>query len=79
VSTITADPPKSSTSEFLSRPEAAKYLNLGQATLAAWAVRGTPKLRFTKLGAKVLYRKSDLDAFIEENSATSNSELAARR
>jgi excisionase family DNA binding protein len=47
-----------------SRPEAAHYLGLSPRTLESWAARGGGP-RHLKLGARVLYRRRDLDAFAE--------------
>lgn len=44
------------------RTEAARYLGLGVRTLDHWRCRGVgPK--YLKLGARVLYPQSELDAF----------------
>jgi excisionase family DNA binding protein len=50
-----------------SRNEAARYLGLKPHTLVVWAVEGKHDLPFSKIGRSVRYRKSDLDAFIENN------------
>ena len=52
---------------LLSRQEAAVYLNLSIKTLATWASTGRQELKMHKLGTKVMYRKSVLDAFIAEH------------
>ena len=50
---------------YLTRSEAAKYLRGTTSWLANLAWQGTgPK--FYKHGSKVLYRRSDLDAWIQE-------------
>ena len=50
------------------RQEAAQYLGLTSAhTLAVWACEGRHDLPFAKIGGKVVYFQSDLDAFIERN------------
>ncbi|EGA64178.1 helix-turn-helix domain-containing protein [Vibrio brasiliensis] len=52
------------------RKQAAEYLGLSEGTLAVWASTGRYQLPFVKVGRKVFYRKSDLDAFIESNIVT---------
>ena len=52
---------------LMSRNEAAQYLNISSNTLAQWASRGEPNIPFFKLGKKVCYAQSDLDAFLESN------------
>lgn len=46
------------------RHEAAEYIHVSYHTLEAWA-RDQRYLRFYKAGGKCVYRKRDLDAFIE--------------
>ncbi len=52
----------------LSRKEAADYLGLALATLEIWASTGRYNLPFIKIGRRVYYRRSDLDAFIEQRT-----------
>ena len=54
---------------LLSRKEAAEYLGVSPQTLAFWACRRTRELPFVKLGRRVKYRKSDLDAFVSHMAA----------
>jgi excisionase family DNA binding protein len=49
---------------LLSRSEAAEYLGLAVKTLASWASNGRHTIKMHKIGNRVKYRKSDLDAFI---------------
>jgi excisionase family DNA binding protein len=53
--------------DLLDSKEAADALNTKASTLAAWRFRGEPRLPFVKLGSKVLYRRSDVLAFLESN------------
>jgi excisionase family DNA binding protein len=52
------------TDPLLSRDEAAKYLGMQPKTLAVWASTGRHDLPMLKIGSRVKYRKSVLDAFI---------------
>ncbi|QSA97122.1 helix-turn-helix domain-containing protein [Methylococcus sp. EFPC2] len=55
-------------SEIMDRPEAAKYLGLSEQTLASWACTGRHSLPFVRLGRRVKYRKSDLDAYLASHT-----------
>ncbi len=53
----------------MSRKEAAAYLGLDNPdTLAVWASTKRYDLPYTKIGRRCLYRRSDLDAFIERRT-----------
>lgn len=52
---------------LLNRCEAADYLRIKKETLAVWACNKRHPLPYIKVGRRVLYRQSDLDAFIESN------------
>ena len=55
--------------ERLNRKEAAAYIGLDNPnTLAVWASTGRYGLPFIKIGRKVFYRRSDLDAFLEKQT-----------
>ncbi|WP_202819724.1 helix-turn-helix domain-containing protein [Thaumasiovibrio subtropicus] len=54
----------------MTRREAAEYLGIKENTLATWASTGRNKLPFIKVGHRVFYRLSDLDAFMENNIQT---------
>lgn len=49
------------------RPEAAYFLKVKAQTLAVWACNKRHPLAYIKVGRRVVYRQSDLDAFIESN------------
>jgi excisionase family DNA binding protein len=52
---------------LMSRQSAADYLGVGMQTLAAWACNKRYQLPYVKIGRRVMYRQSDLDAFIARN------------
>jgi excisionase family DNA binding protein len=56
-----------SVKHLLCRKEAARYLGLAAQTLSQWACYGRYNLPFYKIGRRVMYRRSDLDTFIELN------------
>jgi hypothetical protein len=49
---------------LLTRFEAARFLGVAPNTLAVWACTNRYSLPFVKVGRKVMYRLSDLEAFI---------------
>jgi len=63
--------------ELLTRKEAARYLRLSVRKLDLLSAEG--KIRRVKLGegkrARVLFRREDLEAFIEANLSVDNSEI----
>ena len=55
--------------ELLNRSEAAAFLRVKSGTLATWASTKRYNLPYHKVGSsKVLYKLSDLKAFLENNS-----------
>jgi len=47
---------------------AGAYLGgIPEATLAVWRSTNRVRLPFVRIGGRVMYRRSDLDAFIEQN------------
>jgi len=63
---------------YLRAREAASYLQICWATLADWRVKGCGP-RFSKIGRAVVYRLSDLDAFVEQGLVRSTSETSTKR
>jgi len=63
-------------SENLKTVAAAAFLQVEPATLEQWRWRGKGPL-FVKLGRSVIYRKADLDAFIEARVFGSTTEAQA--
>ena len=60
---------------LLTVKEAAKYLGLtNHNTLYVWQCNKRYKLPFVKIGSKVMYRKTDLDEFIQSNLQNTESE-----
>lgn len=51
--------------KLLSRAEAAEYLRIKPQTLAKWAVTNTRKIRYHKIGSRVVYDLDDLDEFVK--------------
>ena len=50
--------------DLLDEREAAKHLEVSDGTLSVWRSTGRYKLPFIKIGRKVRYRRSDLDAWL---------------
>jgi excisionase family DNA binding protein len=53
------------TSDLLTRKEAAEYLGVREDTLAIWACKKRHPLKYVKIGRLAKYRKAHLDEFIE--------------
>lgn len=54
----------------MTRQEAADYIGLSYNTLKNWAVTGDGDLPFHKVGSRVFYRRSELDAWLESRKRT---------
>jgi hypothetical protein len=50
--------------DLLTPREAAHLLRMAPATLAIWRCRKRYELNYLKVGRKVLYRRSDVEAFL---------------
>ena len=55
----------SETANYLRHKEAANFLNIRPKTLYKWCHEG--KLKYYKVGSLNLYKRSDLEAFLESN------------
>lgn len=53
--------------------EAAEYMRLSHSTLNKWRVQGRGP-RFQKIGRNVVYRKSDLDEWMDKQTRQSTSQ-----
>jgi hypothetical protein len=61
--------------EWLDARQAADYTNLGFSTLAKGRLTGDTA-PFTKVGTKVLYRRADLDRWLESKRVRNTSQVA---
>lgn len=57
----------STSTNLKSRKEAASILGIRPNTLAVWACTGRYNLPFVKIGRRIKYRLTDLEAFIARN------------
>lgn len=57
-----------STDPLFPPPEAAGYIGVTENTLAVWRCVGRYNIAYIKVGRKVMYRKSVLDAFLESRT-----------
>jgi excisionase family DNA binding protein len=62
--------------EWLSAKEAAQYTGLGFSTLAKLRLKGG-SAPYAKVGSKVVYRKADLDAWLESKRVANTSQYAS--
>ena len=61
------------TKQFLTRRQAAEFLNLKKSTLDAWATRGGGPA-FVKMGRAVRYRPADLLEWVESRITRNTAE-----
>ena len=62
----------------LSVLEAAEYLRLSKSSLDRWRLTGDgPK--FAKAGARVIYKRADLDAWLDDRTYRSTSEAGSQK
>ena len=54
--------------QLLNTDKAADYLGVSRSTLPVWRCTKRVPLPYVKIGRKVLYQKSDLDAFIAKQT-----------
>jgi predicted site-specific integrase-resolvase len=47
---------------------AADYIGVAAATLQYWRTTGSQKIPFIKVGGRVMYRISDLEQWLEDNT-----------
>jgi len=64
-----------STQEFLSTVEAGDLVRLSPHTLAKFRLYGGGP-RFMKIGRKIVYRRSDIDAWLADRAHSSTSEYS---
>lgn len=64
---------QSSSDAYLRANEAAQYMKISGGTLAEWRVKGFGP-RYSKIGRVVVYRRVDLDAYVEAGLVRSTSE-----
>ena len=61
--------------EWLSSKEAADYTGLGFSTLAKLRLKGGGS-PYAKIGEKILYKKTDLDSWLESKRVANTSQCA---
>ena len=61
---------------YLCEADAANFVGAKASTLRAWRVKGRGP-RYYKIGGKIFYRESDLEAWIEAQVRGSTSDVAA--
>jgi hypothetical protein len=65
--------------ELLSPREAAAILHMSPGTLAIWRCKKRYPLRYVKVGWRVMYRRSDLVAFLESRTVEMNAPTPRRK
>lgn len=59
-----------SSETFLNTEETAEYLKTSVSTLAIWRTTGRYNIPYMKIGRKVFYRKSELEAWLASRTMT---------
>ena len=59
-------PARSDKSPFISKAELAEYLGLSPFTINSW-VSERREIKFIKMGSRVMFRKTDVDQWVERN------------
>ena len=59
---------ESAQSALLTPAQAARYLDVAEDTLSVWRCVGRYNLPYIKVGARVRYRKSDLDTWLSKRT-----------
>ncbi len=54
--------------DLVSEKEAAQFIDVKEGTLAVWRSTGRYGLPFVKVGSKVRYRRSDLEAWLADRT-----------
>jgi DNA-binding transcriptional MerR regulator len=57
---------------------AADHMGIAAATLQYWRTTGAQKIPFIKVGGRVMYRISDLDNWLEENTFSHTGEYSTK-
>lgn len=66
--TAVASVVKAAQEERFSNAEAAFYLGISPHTLNSWRCTKVPFIPYIKVGARVFYRRADLDEFLAANT-----------
>ena len=69
---------KSIKKETLNRREAARYLGVSPQTLANWRCSGTNNVPMIKVGDKCVYRREELDEWMERRRVGDNNKKETR-
>jgi excisionase family DNA binding protein len=54
--------------ELIDETEAADFLNISPGTLSVWRSTGRYSIPFVKVGRRVRYRRSDLEAWLQSRT-----------
>jgi len=54
--------------EMLNTRQAAEYLGLSPTTLNTWRSTGRYPLSYSKIGSRVMYRREELDRFVQSRT-----------
>jgi excisionase family DNA binding protein len=61
--------------DLLTPPEAANHIGVSVGTLSVWRCTGRYSIPYLKVGRKILYRREDLDAWLNSRMETRTGQL----
>jgi hypothetical protein len=63
--------------DLLTPTEAARHIGVTAGTLSVWRCTGRYSIRYLKIGRKIMYRLTDLDAWLDSRVETHTGQLDA--
>ena len=64
--------------QLANNSKAAERLGIAAATLQYWRTTGAQKIPFIKVGGRVMYRISDLEKWLDQNTFTHSGEYPTK-
>jgi excisionase family DNA binding protein len=62
--------------QLITRKQLADVLGLSERTLCNWATDGRYELPYVKIGSKVMYRRSDVERWLEKRTIRTQGSLS---
>jgi excisionase family DNA binding protein len=63
-------------SQLITRKQLAGVLGVAERTLSNWATDGRYELPYVKIGSKVMYRRSDVERWLEKRTIRTQGSLS---
>jgi predicted site-specific integrase-resolvase len=65
-------------SSLITARQAAAEIGVAEATLSHWRTVGSQKLSYIKVGGRVMYRRSDLNKWLDERTYSHTGEYSTK-